>query len=82
MYHHGAPQPAWNSFLNCQTIKHSFRCSGVKICEYLDEDLLNLSHTHADERLFNMMLRFRNLHVRDLEFGPRQVDTFAWGTNS
>jgi hypothetical protein len=77
MYHSGGGEPARCTYLDCKTTKYAFRCSGVKSCEFLNEELRNLSHCHADEELFDTIFRVRDIYTRELDFNSREQEAFA-----
>ena len=52
-YYQGRPSrgdniSVWCSFLGCQVKKYLHTCQGIKVCEYLKEDLKNKVHTEVD----------------------------------
>ncbi len=44
----GGDIPVWCPFLGCQVKKYLRTCQGIKVCEYLKEDLKNKVHTEVD----------------------------------
>ena len=44
----GGDAPVWCPFLGCQVKKYHHTCQGVKVCEYLKEELKNRVHTEVD----------------------------------
>lgn len=41
-------------------IRHSFRCSGIRACQYLDEQLLNMRVTVVDGGMLELLRQFRS----------------------
>ncbi|KAJ5111672.1 hypothetical protein NUU61_001571 [Penicillium alfredii] len=56
----------FNSFLNCQTEKRRFHCTGVRACEYLDPELRNMYHNHVSESTWRAIQRKR-IHLQRVE---------------
>ena len=44
----GGDTSVWCPFLECQVKKYYRTCQGVKVCEYLREDLKNIVHSEVD----------------------------------
>jgi hypothetical protein len=47
-----------------------WQCTGVKVCQYLDEQLTNLRITAVDEGLLQILLGFRG----EIDLGEENVE--------
>ncbi|PYH94320.1 hypothetical protein BO71DRAFT_379675, partial [Aspergillus ellipticus CBS 707.79] len=46
----------WCQFLKTYVLKINLRCSGVKVCEYLNPELKSLSHSSYDDRIHQIIV--------------------------
>ncbi|KAF1966784.1 hypothetical protein BU23DRAFT_377144, partial [Bimuria novae-zelandiae CBS 107.79] len=45
----GPPKRTTSVFLGGPAMRYRYECTGIKRCEYLDNELANLSHTHVTD---------------------------------
>ncbi|KAF1978953.1 hypothetical protein BU23DRAFT_191377 [Bimuria novae-zelandiae CBS 107.79] len=51
----GPPKRTTSVFLGGPAMRYRYECTGIKRCEYLDNGLANLSHTHVTDEIWEQM---------------------------
>ena len=74
------PKDIHGTFLQTLSNKHKYRCSGVKICENVSQDIRSLHHTQVTEDIWNVVREGR----KDLEPVEKDIpvrDAFRYEEN-
>lgn len=53
------PKQIFSSFLQTTVTKYKYKCTGLKVCEYLDENLRYSAHLEVTEELWNAISHAR-----------------------
>ncbi|OXV10434.1 hypothetical protein Egran_01800 [Elaphomyces granulatus] len=69
------PKRIYCSYLHTHVLKHKFKCSGLKVCEYLDPALKAVHHEEANSEIFDQVQHI-NQNLTIVEENPRKRGAF------
>ncbi|KAL5361574.1 hypothetical protein BJX96DRAFT_86252 [Aspergillus floccosus] len=73
----GGKRQMYCTFLSTRVEKIHYRCSGVKACEFLHEDLKSLHHTEVSDQMFTKMAYLRTT-LADSRASPQDRATYSF----